>query len=89
MINQNERHMSINGLISSFEIFTHYLSVERLTSRPAVLNLVPAYIVMPAETFSIAHQNFLDINLHIYKRFCPTKNEPQQQGISYLERVRG
>jgi hypothetical protein len=54
MINPNEWHMLTNGLIVSFEIFIHYLSVVRLTSKPVVPNLVPAGIVMPAETFSIA-----------------------------------
>ena len=24
--------------------------------------------------------------IYIIKEFCPSKNEPQQQGISYLER---
>jgi hypothetical protein len=29
------------------------------------------------------------INIYLlYKRVCPTKNEPQQKGISFLERER-
>jgi hypothetical protein len=33
--------------------------------------------------------NVVAINILLYnKRVCPTKNEPQQQGISYLERQR-
>jgi hypothetical protein len=29
------------------------------------------------------------LSIYNYKRNCPTKNEPEKQGICYLERERG